>query len=603
MVEAKTDRYFIIDFDSTFIQTESLEELARIMLKGKKNREAIITEIASITTAGMNGTIPFTESLRDRLSILRPHRAAIKLLATNLSKKITPSIRRNKEFFKNNADNIYIISGGFAELIKPVVAPFGIMESHVLANTFIFDKKGKYAGFDSKNPLSRSGGKALAVAALKLNKPIVIVGDGYTDYEIKSHSFNRQFVAFTENVRRQSIVDRADFIAPSFDEVLYRYGLKTTVSYPKNRIRVLLTENIHSAAVQAFEKEGYAVETVEASLESHELIRRLKGISLLGIRSRSHITEEIIKNCPHLLAIGAFCIGTDQVALRTAANKGIVLFNAPYSNSRSVVELVLGEIIMLARGVFPKSMQLHAGVWNKSAVGSFEIRGKTLGIIGYGTIGSQLGVLAENIGMNVIFYDIAEKLALGNAQQLFSLKELLKKADIVTLHIDGRRTNERFIAEREFGIMKKGSLFINASRGFVVDSKALAAAVKNGQIAAAAIDVFSQEPTSADMPFVSDLQGLHNIILTPHIGGSTNEAQESIARFVSAKLIDYINTGSTVMSVNMPHVAIAQSKNTHRFLHMHRNVPGMLSAINTVFANHSINIVNQVLKNSFYFIQ
>ncbi len=590
--------FFVIDFDSTFIQSESLEELAKLVLKGKKNGRAVMEEIGSITAAGMNGTMPFEESLRKRMDIIRPSRAQVARLAAILKKKVTPSVRRNRAFFKKNSDEIYIISGGFTEFVVPVVEQYGIRSDHVIANSLKFDKSGRYAGYDTRNPLAGGGGKAVAVAALRLRGPVVILGDGYTDYEIKAKNPSWQFVAFTENVRRQSVVERADAVAPSFDEVLYRLGLQTALSYPKNRIRVLLLENIHPAAVAVFEKEGYAVETEKAALDGDELLKRLKGVSLLGIRSRTKVTGDIAARSPHLLGVGAFCIGTDQIALAETARRGIAAFNAPYSNTRSVVELVLGEIIMLARGVMPKSMQLHEGIWNKSAHGSFEVRGKTLGIIGYGNIGSQLGVLAENIGMRVVFYDIAEKLALGNAKQVFTLRELLKQSDVVSVHVDGRKSNRNLIGGKEFATMNKGVLFLNASRGFIVDAAALAAAVKSGHVAAAAVDVFPQEPASSAEPFESELRGLHNVILTPHIGGSTREAQENIARFVSGKLIEYINTGNTVLSVNMPQISAMQTRNVHRFLHVHHNVPGMLAAINTIFARHSINIVNQVLKTT-----
>lgn len=598
MAEADKNYIFIIDFDCTFVRSESLDDLAQMVLKGKKNGAVVIEEIRDITAAGMNGTIPFQESLRKRLALLKPSKSQITNLSAILKKKITRSVKNNKEFFKKNADSIYIISGGFREFIVPVVEQFGIHKSHVLANTFLFDSKGNYLGFDTKNPLTKNGGKASAVAALNFNKTVIVVGDGYTDFEIKERIPGCQFVAFTENVRRQSIADRADHIAPSIDELLFLYGYRSKVSYPKNRIKALLLENIHPAAASALEKEGYSVETAAGSLSGNDLVKKLKGISLLGIRSRTRVDADIVRQCPRLLAIGAFCIGTDQIALKESAEMGIAAFNAPYSNTRSVVELVLGEIIMLARGVMAKNIQMHSGIWNKSAKGSFEIRGKTLGIIGYGNIGSQLSVLAENIGMKVLFYDISEKLPLGNAQQVFSLRELLKRAEIITIHVDGRKSNRNLIGEREFGMMKKGVLFLNASRGFIVDTGALAAAVKSGHVAAAAVDVFPKEPASSGEPFENELQGLHNVLLTPHIGGSTYEAQENIARFVSSKLIEYLNTGNTVLSVNIPQIPVAQSRNMHRFLHIHHNVPGMLAAINAVFAKHNMNILNQILKTN-----
>jgi D-3-phosphoglycerate dehydrogenase len=425
-----------------------------------------------------------------------------------------------------------------------------------------------------------------------------VIGDGYTDYEIKHAGLANKFYAFTENVERENIMGKADHITPSLDEFLYLNKLNTSISYPKNRINVLLLENVHSVAVELMKAEGFTVETHPASLSEEELCKKIKNVSVLGIRSRTQVTEKVLQHANRLMAIGAFCIGTNQVDLKAATKKGVAVFNAPYSNTRSVVELALAEMIMLLRNILDKSNKMHNGTWDKSASGSFEVRGKKLGIIGYGNIGTQLSVLAESLGMNVFYYDIEEKLSLGNATRCKSLKEILQLADVISLHVDGRKSNTNLISSREFDWMKKGVVFINLSRGHVVDIAALKANILSGKVAGCAIDVFPQEPDSNKEEFVSELRGLPNTILTPHIGGSTVEAQQNIGNFVPGKFFDYINTGSTSSSVNFPNLTLPTLENAHRLIHIHNNVPGILAQINNVLANHNINIVGQYLKTN-----
>ncbi|HET6875200.1 MAG TPA: phosphoglycerate dehydrogenase, partial [Acidimicrobiales bacterium] len=327
----------------------------------------------------------------------------------------------------------------------------------------------------------------------------------------------------------------------------------------------------------------------------HELADRLEDVDVLGIRSRTQLTETVLEKAPGLVAVGAFCIGTNQIDLPAATRRGVAVFNAPFSNTRSVVELVIAEIIALTRRLTDKSAEMHAGVWSKSAAGAHEVRGRRLGIVGYGNIGSQLSVLAENMGMTVGFYDTADRLALGNARRLSSLEELLGWADVVTLHVDGRPDNRGLFGETEFAAMRQGSLFMNLSRGFVVDHGSLREHILSGHIAGAAVDVFFEEPAGDDKAFTSRLQGLPNVILTPHIGGSTEEAQEDIGQFVAKKLIDYVRSGSTALSVNMPNIDLPVRAGAHLLVHIHRNTPGVLAAINAIFADHRINIEGQAL--------
>ena len=364
---------------------------------------------------------------------------------------------------------------------------------------------------------------------------------------------------------------------------------------PQNVSRALLLEGIHENAVDRLTSEGYEVELLGRALDEDELIARLNSVALLGIRSKTTVSAAAVKAAPHLVAIGAFCIGTDQIDLAAAAAAGVPVFDAPFSNTRSVVELALAEIIALTRRLTEKNAAMHAGVWDKAAEGSHEIRGRSLGIVGYGNIGTQLSVLAENLGMRVYFYDTADKLALGNARRCDTLDELLRVADVVTLHVDGRPGNSGFFGEEQFAAMRQGSLFLNLSRGFVIDHAALRAHLDSGHLAGAAVDVFPKEPKGRGDEFVSELRGLPNVILTPHIGGSTEEAQADIGAFVANKLAQFATEGVTTLSVNLPPVAMPQLPGTHRLVHVHRNTPGVLAAVNSILAGHQVNIEGQVL--------
>lgn len=360
-----------------------------------------------------------------------------------------------------------------------------------------------------------------------------------------------------------------------------------------SRQRVLLLENVHPVAARLFEAAGYEVKSEANALSRDELIAALDGVDVLGIRSSTDIDRKVLEESPQLKTIGAFCIGTNQIDLAAASEHGVAVFNAPYANTRSVVELTLGEMLMLARRVPERSRQMHAGKWQKSAAGSNELRGKTLGIIGYGNIGSQLSVLAEALGMRVVFYDTDDKLSLGNAEAC-SMDELLAQSDVVTLHVDGRPANTNLIDAKAIEKTKNGVILINNSRGHVMDAEAVAAAVKSGHIAGVAADVHSDEPNNGGV-YDSPLRGLENVILTPHIGGATIEAQEHIGRFASNKLLRYMQSGDSRLSVNLPGLALPQRENANRLLYIHRNVPGALAHINDLFESRSINIAGQFL--------
>jgi D-3-phosphoglycerate dehydrogenase len=362
--------------------------------------------------------------------------------------------------------------------------------------------------------------------------------------------------------------------------------------------QVLLLEGIHPDAGIRFREAGYEVREVASSLPEDQLIRALDGVTALGIRSKTQVTRRVVEGAPKLLTIGAFCIGTNQIDLDASLDRGVAVFNAPFANTRSVVEMALGQIIVLFRDLFHKSQLLHEGTWWKKSTGTREIRGKRLGIVGYGNIGAQLSILAEAVGMEVRYYDVAEKLALGNARPCRTLRELLESSDVVTVHVDGSPENENLIGAQEFAAMKEGAVFLNLSRGFVVDLDALRDALESGKIRGAAIDVFPEEPSADGSSFRLPLQGMANVILTPHVGGSTEEAQEHIASFVPDKLLNFVERGSTTLSVNFPNLQLPALERSHRVVHIHRNVPGILAQINRIMAERGINITGQYLKTN-----
>ncbi|KAG1658305.1 D-3-phosphoglycerate dehydrogenase [Nymphon striatum] len=531
-------RKYVFDFDSTLTRVEALDVLAEMTLQGKSNKDEVIAEIQKITNLGIDGDISFTESLERRIKLLNANKSDLDGLVAELRQKISKSIESNKEFFEKFADDIY---------------------TRVYANTFEFDEDGKIVGFDEENPLSQHNGKIECLKQMDLEGEVQVIGDGYSDYVMREAGIADKFFAYTENVHREKAA-----------------------------------KNVHTDAFENLSEDGFAVELIKTSLSEEDLIEKIKGVHVLGIRSKTQVTKKVLDAADKLLVVGAFCIGTTQIDLDSSRRKGVAVFNAPYSNTRSVVELAIGEIIMLMRSVFPRSTEIHNGQWQKTAAGSREVRGKNLGIVGYGNIGKQLSVLAEAIGMRVYYYDIDDKLALGNAIKCNTLENLLNVSDVVTLHIDDNKANKNFIGEREINQMKNGAMFINLARGFVVDIEALANALKSGKLGGAAIDVYPEEPRS-NGDFISQLQGLDNVILTPHVGGSTEEAQRNIADFVPNKIMEYVNSGSTVDAVNFPNIRLPKQNKAHRFLHIHKNVPGIMAKINKVLAKYEMNISGQYL--------
>jgi D-3-phosphoglycerate dehydrogenase len=590
----QTKRNFVFDFDSTLTSVEALDVLAEITLVNSPDKDQIIDEIIDITNLGIDGKISFTESLERRIKLLNAKKSDLPILISQLRKKVSVSIERNKEFFEKFSDDIYVISCGFKEFIDDIVKDYNIPTERVYANTFEFDKNEVIVGFDANNVLSTHNGKIQCLKDLGLEGEIQVIGDGYSDYVTREAGVADTFFAYTENVSREKTIENADYITPNFDEFLYVNKLPRNISYPKNRIKILLLENVHPDAFEKLSGDGFTVETVKTSLSEKELIKKLEGVHVLGIRSKTQVTKKVVASATKLMSIGAFCIGTKQIDLEACKENGITVFNAPYSNTRSVVELAIGEIIMLMRSVFQRSTELHNGQWNKTAQGSREVRGKKLGIVGYGNIGKQLSVLAEALGMDVYYYDVEDKLALGNATRIQNLEDLLAVSDVITLHIDDNAANKNFIGKEELAQMKDGAYLVNLSRGFVVDVKALKEALESGKLAGAAVDVYPDEPR-ANGDYYTDLKGLDNVILTPHIGGSTEEAQRDIADFVPGKIMAYINSGNTVDAVNFPNIRLPRQTKAHRFLHIHKNVPGVMANINRVLAEFELNITGQFL--------
>ena len=587
-------RNYIFDFDSTLTKVEALDVLAEITLANNPKKDAIIQEIIDITNLGIDSEISFTTSLEKRIQLLKANKADLNPLVEALKKQVSKSIESNKAFFEAYANDIYVISCGFKEFIDPIVAEYNIPSERVFANTFEFANDGEIIGFDAANPLSQHNGKIECLKGMNLSGEIQVIGDGYSDYVTREAGVADTFFAYTENVSREKTTENADHIAPNLDEFLYVNKLPRNISYPKNRIKILLLENVHPDAFEKLSKDGFSVETVTRSLSEDELIEKIKDVHVLGIRSKTKVTKKVIAAAEKLMTVGAFCIGTKQIDLEACKENGIVVFNAPYSNTRSVVELAIGEIIMLMRSVFQRSTELHNGQWNKTAQGSKEVRGKKLGIVGYGNIGKQLSILAEALGMHVFYYDIEDKLGLGNATKVNDLSELLAISDVVTLHIDDNAANKNFFGKKEISQMKDGAVLVNLSRGFVVDILALKEALESGKISGAAVDVYPEEPAK-NGEFITELKGLNNVILTPHVGGSTEEAQKDIADFVPNKMMAYINSGNTVDAVNFPNIRLPRQTKAHRFLHIHKNVPGVMAKINKVLAKFDMNITGQYL--------
>jgi len=604
----------IFDFDSTIINAEGVDLILKKALErtSAERRTALLDRLQDLTDKATSGGMPLGEALHRRFELTAVLKTDVAAVAAQIIDAITPMVRETIQQLQQVGKQIYVFSTSFAELVRPVTDALMISWDHVFTNQLIYDLADQVVGFNEKNPLFLSVGKSFVAEQMKndgrLPGATVVVGDGNTDLALRKSGIAQLFVYFSGSKVQEEIRQQADFSIERFDQLLPLFFSEDEYSSAMAQRAldetangavqpsILLVENVHPLAVERFQEAGYPVRAEKKSLSIADLDERGRSVQVLGMRSQSRLDGAAIAALPNLWVVGAFCIGINQIDLDAAARAGVPVFNAPYSNTRSVAELVVGETILLMRRISEKSGAAHRGEWMKSAVGCAEIRGKTVGIVGYGHIGSQVSVLLEQLGMSVLFHDIVDKLPMGNAKRARHLDDLLQRADVVTLHVPDTPDTRNMISGLQLERMKKGSFLINSSRGGVVDIEALHQALQSGHLAGAAIDVFPKEPDHAGEAFTSPLQGAANVILTPHIGGSTEEAQENIAAYVSGKILNFLLTGSTQGAVNFPEVDLPRMPGTHRILHIHKNVPGVLAKINSVFARRNINVESQMLQ-------
>lgn len=559
--------WFIIDFDSTFTQVEAMEELAAISLKNDPDKEAIIEQIKHLTDLAMDGKMPFNKSLKVRIALLSAKKYHLNMLVNRLRKKVSPSFARNKEFFKKYQGRVLIVSGGFKEFIAPVVKSFFIDEDCIYANTFIYDKKNNIIGSDEENPLAQEGGKVKLLKQLKLKGQVIAIGDGYNDYQMRESGMAEQFFAFTENIARERVLAKADYIAPSLDEILYKMKLPMALSYPKSRINAVLLGRETFATEPYFKLEGYNV--IKRDSLTNKALTDLKNASIIVSSLKQEITD--LNNFPKLISLAVWGNNNQQFNTSIAQQMAVPIFSSPFANTRSVVELGLGFMFQLSRQT------------------NTELRGKKIGIIGYGNAGSLMGVLAQNLGMDVLYFDEKDRAPLGNAIACKSVTDLLKKSNYVVL-LQSKNTGT-ILAEKELKQMQPNACLINLSYDDSVEVQAGLKLVQQKKLFGFAMD-FQQEESYLK------LKPNSQIIATLNQRNNTLETQQNIASFTSEKIIQYINTGNISRSLNFPDIQLPALQGSHRFIHIHKNKPGLLAKINAVLAKHKINITGQYLKTN-----
>jgi D-3-phosphoglycerate dehydrogenase / 2-oxoglutarate reductase len=559
--------WFIIDFDSTFTQVEAMEELAAISLKNDPEKEAIIEQIKHLTDLAMDGKMPFNKSLKARIALLSAKKYHLNMLVNRLRKKVSPSFARNKEFFKKYQGRVLIVSGGFKEFIAPVVKSFFIDEDCIYANTFIYDKKNNIIGSDEENPLAQEGGKVKLLKQLKLKGQVIAIGDGYTDYQMRESGMAEQFFAFTENIARERVLAKADYIAPSLDEILYKMKLPMALSYPKSRINAVLLGKETFATEPYFKLEGYNV--IKRETLTNKALADLKNASIIVSSLKQKITD--LNNFPKLISLAVWGNNNHQFNASIAQQMAVPIFSSPFANTRSVVELGLGFMFQLSRQT------------------NTELRGKKIGIIGYGNAGSLMGVLAQNLGMDVLYFDEKDRAPLGNAIACKSITDLLKKSNYVVL-LQSKNTGT-ILAEKELKQMQPNACLINLSYDDSVEVQAALKLVQQKKLFGFAMD-FQQEENYLK------LKQNNQIIATLNQRNNTLETQQNIASFTSEKIIQYINTGNISRSLNFPDIQLPALQGSHRFIHIHKNKPGLLAKINAILAKHKINITGQYLKTN-----
>lgn len=572
----KNNKWFIIDFDSTFTQVEAMEELAAISLKNDPDKDEIVDKIRQLTDKAMEGKMPFHLSLRARIALLSAKKYHIQMLVNRLRKKVSPSFIRNKAFFKEYKGRILIVSGGFKEFIVPIVKSYNIDESCVYANTFQYDAKNFIIGCDINNPLSQDGGKVKLLKKLRLKGDVHVIGDGYTDYQIREAGLAQKFFAYTENVYRQSVADKADHIAPSLDEILYAYELPMSLSYPKNRIQVVLASPECYSAESFFKKEGYQIIKPKDGVKKIPILKNQPAILIQSATDNLELNLSINANW---IAAGIWGENIQTKLYNQATQNGIAIFHTPLANVRTAAEWIILQMLQLNKSPF-NSNEMHN-----------EIRNKTLGIIGYGNCGSTLSILAQGLGMDVIFYDLFDKTPLGNATMARDLSELLRKSDVVVNTSSRNALGSKILDEKTLKQMKATASLIQMSYDDTIDLSIVKELLKQQKIKSFAIDC--QWKNTYDI-----VSKFPRTIATLNQRNHSFETQQSIARMLSEKIIQYINQGNTLHCINIPNIQLPEPIGTHRFIHIHENKPGMMARINQILAYHKINIVSQHLQTN-----
>jgi D-3-phosphoglycerate dehydrogenase len=566
------DTYYIFDFDSTFTQVEAMEELAEISLENDPEKEILIEKIRQLTELAMDGSMPFNKSLKARIALLSAKKYHVSMLVNRLRKRVSSSFIRNKQFFKESKGNVYIISGGFKEFIVPVVKPYFIDADHVFANTFVYDNKNNIIGADENNVLAQENGKVKLLKQLKLQGNVVIVGDGYTDYEVYEAGMANKFFAYTENVSRKKVLDRSEWIAPSLDEILFTQRLPMALSYPKTRLKVLLWGEETFIAAPNFKKEGYRIELLPDAASKTLVKQHLKDSHVLLFSPSLNLASHDL-NDSKLLSAGVWGEMQDDKHLSKWASSGVSLFGSYYAHTRSVSELALMWLLQLNRNI------------------GEEIQGKKLGIIGYGHSGSMLSVICEQLGMEVFYYDVDEKPSLGNAKKVKHLSDLLRKCNNVVLTASKRFGNSILLGSKELKLLPEGAILISLSYDQSIDLLVCKELIEKEKLAGFAIDLVQSENRNLKWK-------TPNTILSFQKRMGTKQTQMSISEMLSEKLIDFVNTGNTRGSLNFPELNLPALQQSHRFIHIHENKPGVLAQINSILAKYKINISGQYLKTN-----
>lgn len=601
----------LFDFDCCFLQQEAVEFLIELGLRkfDVTEQQFRLESLRSLAARTESYEVSRGQKMSQQLQISKINAADVKRASSLMETQLLPEVQMVVDYLKKNNRQIIVFSRAFQELVLPVTDMLEIPQRNVFTNRLIFGNESEIPAIDEANPLFLQSGKVYLAEFLnnqgRLLGPTAVIGDSRADLSIRKSGVANYFIYF-ENLRTdETISEEADFAIQRLDQLLplvtspfLTNQKKTLLAAEKEtkKFQTVLLENIHPIATTKLQTAQFGIQSFKHAPDSSELEQLAAHCNVLGIRSKTELRSDILEKLQDLYVIGCFCIGTDQVDLKAAARLGIPVFNAPYANTRSVAELVAGMAIMLMRDVLTKSTAAHQGQWLKKTTHACELRGKTVGIIGYGHIGSQVSILFEDLGLKIIYYDIVDKLPLGNARRMPSLELLLAEADIVTLHVPDTPETRGMMNARTINLMKAGAILINTSRGKVVDLAALKSAILAGRIVGAAVDVFPEEPGSNQDAFVCELQNLPNVILTPHIGGSTIEAQERIADEVSSKLINFLRTGATTGAVNFPEVELPLTSDSYRILHIHRNQPQVLAKIHNIFLQYRVNVTAELLK-------